>query len=120
MVDRGRRQRGYRTQIVCAELWGKIFPGCTDAGPSRAGPDLLNTPGFIVEIKARANFDPLAWLRQAAKNKGKLEDIPVAIFRCNGQGEAMGGRDWPVIIAQGDLIRLIAAANRGGTYGQEG
>jgi hypothetical protein len=45
--------------------------------------------GVSVEIKARADFNPLAWLLQAKKN-ARPGDRPLVVIRCNKQGERAG------------------------------
>jgi hypothetical protein len=56
---------------------------------AETGQDIKDMPCHSIEIKARANFDPLAWLRQAKRN-AKAGETPCAIIRLNGQGETPG------------------------------
>jgi len=56
---------------------------------AETGQDVKDLPGWSVEIKARADFNPMAWLKQAKKNAKPGQKI-CAVFRCNGQGETAG------------------------------
>lgn len=69
---------------------------------------MLGVPGLAIEVKARRNFDPLAWIKQAVKNA--TCDIPLVVVRCNGQG-AKSVNDWPVIMRWGDLKILLKEGN---------
>jgi hypothetical protein len=60
---------------------------------------------FSVEVKARAGFNPKAYLEQAKKHaKGGLG---FAVLRLNGQGETHP-EDYACIISLGDLVNLLA------------
>ena len=83
-----RKHRGYRTQKVIAEYLKQWWAYADTAGAGRQGEDILNIPTLSIEVKARADFQPLAWIKQAESNAaGKL---PMVIMRCNGQGEDAG------------------------------
>jgi hypothetical protein len=106
-----RKARGSATQIIAAAWYARHgFPYCTDAGAGRVGRDLLNMIGLAGEVKARAGFSPLAWVRQAKANAGP--DLPFVLLRCNGQGPATVA-DWPVILRNEDFTRLVRAAGYG-------
>ena len=83
-----RKTRGYRTQKVIADYLKHWWQYADTAGAGRQGEDILNIPTLSIEVKARADFQPLAWIKQAETNaNGKL---PMVIMRCNGQGEDAG------------------------------
>jgi hypothetical protein len=83
-----RKHRGYRTQKIIADYLKDFWPFADTAGAGRQGEDILNIPTLSIEVKARADFQPLAWIKQAASNaNGKM---PMVIMRCNGQGEDVG------------------------------
>jgi len=83
-----RKTRGYRTQKVIAEYLKQWWQYADTAGAGRQGEDILNIPTLSIEVKARSDFQPLAWIKQAEANaNGKL---PIVIMRCNGQGEDVG------------------------------
>jgi hypothetical protein len=99
-----------RTQKVVAQLLATNgWPYAESAGAGRQGADITGTPDISVEVKARTNLDPLAWLKQAEQAAhGRL---PLAVFRCNGQGENAAA--YPALIRLGDLIELLHAAGYG-------
>ena len=83
-----RVRRGRRTQNVCVPCWLRDH-GWHDAigvAASLPGKDILNTPGHAIEVKARFDFNPQAWLRQATRN-AKPDERPCVIVRMAGQGE---------------------------------
>jgi len=83
-----RKTRGYRTQKVIADYLKQFWAYADTAGAGRQGEDILNIPTLSIEVKARSDFQPLAWIKQAESNaNGKL---PMVIMRCNGQGEDAG------------------------------
>ena len=83
-----RKHRGYRTQKVIADYLKQWWAYADTAGAGRQGEDILNIPTISIEVKARADFQPLAWIKQAEANRnGKM---PLVIIRCNGQGEDVG------------------------------
>jgi hypothetical protein len=114
-----RRSRGAETQRIAAEWYrANGFPFCTDAGAGRSGRDLLNMIGLAPEVKGRADFHPLAWSRQAARNAAG--DVPFVLLRCNGQGPAAIA-EWPVIVPNLHWTQVIRAAGfRGAAVVTEG
>jgi hypothetical protein len=106
-----RKQRGMNTQALAAEWFrDRGFPYATDAGAGRPGRDLLNLIGLAGEVKARASFSPLAWIKQATKSADG--DLAFVLLRCNGQGPAAIG-DWPVLLRLEDFTALIRSAGFG-------
>jgi hypothetical protein len=89
MTLASRKTRGMKTQaLIAADLCEEnIYPFATDAGPGRPGKDVLGTPGVSIEVKARADFNPVASLRQATSNAEDGE-TPIVVVRMNGQGPA--------------------------------
>ena len=104
-----RKSRGYRTQAVVAEnlrLSG-LWPFAETAGAGRPGVDILNTPGYAIEVKARRALKPLEWLRQAyANSKG---NVPVVVFRPDGLGE-QSIEDWGVLMTFREWKDLVFRA----------
>ena len=106
-----RKARGSATQVLAAEWFrNRGFPYCTDAGSGRTGRDLLNMPKLAGEVKARTDFSPLAWVRQAKANADG--DLPFVLLRCNGQGPATLP-DWPVLVRLADFTDLLRRAGFG-------
>jgi len=100
-----RKHRGYRTQKVIADYLKQWWEYADTAGAGRQGEDILNIPSVSIEVKARADFQPLAWIKQSAANaNGKL---PIVIMRCNGQGDTDPG-EYLAFIKVKDLMPLIA------------
>ena len=85
-----RKHRGYKTQRLIAEYLRIRFPHCKAVGAGEAGKDILDTPGWSIEVKARTRLDIRGGLRQAKANADQ-GDTPVLIVRLNGQGEQSVG-----------------------------
>ena len=103
-MTRHRKDRGLRTERVVADYlrqWWQF----ANVGRG-AGKDILNVP-FDVEIKARAAFQPLEWLRQATK-RADGKELPFVVSRCNGQGES--AEDYLAFMRFGDLVQLLIKA----------
>jgi len=99
-----RKHRGYRTQKVIADYLKQWWAYADTAGAGRQGEDILNIPTISIEVKARADFQPLAWIKQAASNaNGK---IPMVIMRCNGQGEDAG--EYLAFVKVKDIMPILA------------
>jgi hypothetical protein len=79
--------RGRRTEVVIARwLREHGWPRARSQWGSQPGKDIRYTPGHAIEVKARSDFAPLKWLRQAKAN-AKPSEIPCVVVRFNGQGE---------------------------------
>jgi hypothetical protein len=104
LMTNHRKHRGYRTQKVIADYLKQWWEYADTAGAGRQGEDILNIPHVSIEVKARADFQPLAWIKQSAANsKGRL---PIVIMRCNGQGEDAG--EYLMFGKVKDLMPLVA------------
>lgn len=110
-MSRHRQRRGMETQTAVANYLAQHgWPYALPAGTGRNGADITGTLDIAVEVKARRDFDPLAWLRQARANAdGKL---PFVVFRCNGQGTG-SVHEWPVLIRLGEFVPVLLAAGYG-------
>lgn len=109
-----RKHRGMRTQLLVADhLKANGWPWAESAGSGRAGVDVLGVPGVSLEVKARADLNPLGWLRQAEAQPG----LPVVVFRPNGVGETPGR--YVAFLRLDDLIPLLRAAGYGDPLEQE-
>ena len=98
-----RKHRGYRTQKVIADYLKQWWQYADTAGAGRQGEDILNIPYLSIEVKARADFQPLAWIKQSSANaNGKT---PMVIMRCNGQGEDVG--EYLAFMKVKDLMPII-------------
>jgi hypothetical protein len=106
-----RKHRGYRTQKVIADYLKQWWEYADTAGAGRQGEDILNIPSISIEVKARADFQPLAWIKQAESNaNGKL---PMVIMRCNGQGEDAG--EYLAFVKVKDIMPILHLVVPSGT-----
>jgi len=106
-MSQSRKHRGYRTERVIesylTQWWENASVG------RGAGKDIHNVP-FDCEIKARTEFQPLAWLKQVTKRAGGKE-LPFVVCRMNGQGE--DAAEYLAFMRFGDLIQLLLMSGYG-------
>jgi hypothetical protein len=69
-----------------------------------SGKDIVNVP-FDVEVKARAGFQPKAYLAQLKTRTAVSGELGFGVIRLNGQGE--DARDYAAIIRLEDLLPLL-------------
>lgn len=106
-----RKHRGYASQrILAAYLRENGFPFAEPVGAGRSGTDITGTIGIDWEVKARAKFDPKGTMDQLADRQA--DDLPIAVLRLNGQGEASVG-NWCAILTLADLVTLLREAGYG-------
>jgi hypothetical protein len=111
-VSNARKARGAETQRVVAGYFAQNgWPYATDAGAGRNGSDVLGVPGLSIEVKARRDFSPMAWVRQAASVPG----LPIVIFRPDGMGVTTLAQ-WPAMLRLADLVDLLRHAGYGTPY----
>ena len=97
-----RKVRGRRTEHVVANYFQKRWGSAKVVNSGASGSDVLGTP-FDIEVKARAAFQPKAWIdQQKRRDDGKLKFV---VLRCNGQGE--NPDDYVFIARLGDMIPLL-------------
>ena len=109
MPSQSRKHRGLRSQLVVANyLSAHGFPHAESTGAGRSGVDVTGLVGISMEVKARASFEPQAWMRQAQTSRG----LPLVCFRPNGVGETQIA-SWPCIVRLEDLVTLMRAAGYG-------
>jgi hypothetical protein len=108
-----RKKRGAETERAVAEAWrGDGWPHAEVVRGQ--GADLTGTPGLAVEVKARREFRPLEWMRQAAADgRGGL---PIVVVRPDGAGPATVD-DWPAIVPHHVLRQLLRLAGYGSEVG---
>jgi len=106
-MSQSRKHRGYRTERVIESYLSQWWE---NASVGRgAGKDIHNVP-FDCEIKARTEFQPLAWLKQVTKRAGGKE-LPVVVCRMNGQGE--DAAEYLAFMRFGDLVQLLLMSGYG-------
>lgn len=103
--------RGRRTQ-ECVAQWFREHgsPGAQSLPASLPGRDITGMPAEAPEVKARRDFHPRQWARQAAKNAGG--DLPYVVMRPDGMGEESVA-EWPVFLTLEEFTRLKRAAGYG-------
>jgi hypothetical protein len=69
-----------------------------------SGKDIVNVP-FDVEVKARAGFQPLAYLKQLKARTSTSGEMGFGVIRLNGQGE--DAAEYCAIIRLADLLPLL-------------
>jgi len=96
-----RKHRGFRTERVVAEYLSTWWQGaCVGRG---SGKDIVNVP-FDVEVKARAGFQPLAYIKQLKARTSISGELGFGVIRLNGQGEDAGEY---CVIRLADLLPLL-------------
>jgi hypothetical protein len=107
-MSQSRKHRGYRTERVIesylTQWWENASVG------RGAGKDIHNVP-FDCEIKARTEFQPLAWLKQVTKRASVPNELPFVVCRMNGQGE--DAAEYLAFMRFGDLVQLLLQAGYG-------
>jgi hypothetical protein len=104
------KRRGAETQRLAALYFAENgWPYATDAGAGRNGSDILGVPGLAIEVKARKDFSPLAFIRQAQTGGPGL---PLCIVRPPGMGPASVA-DWLFMARLADGVDLLRAAGYG-------
>ena len=97
-----RKHRGFRTERVVAEYLSTWWQGaCVGRG---SGKDIVNVP-FDVEVKARAGFQPLAYIKQLKARISTSGELGFGVIRLNGQGE--DAAEYACIIRLADLLPLL-------------
>jgi len=112
MPSQSRKHRGYRSQkVVAMYLAEHGFPYAESTGAGRPGTDITGTVGIDWEVKARKDFSPGATIKQL-KDRHNGKDLPVAVLRLNGQGEANVG-EWVTLLRLEDFVGLLRDAGYG-------
>jgi hypothetical protein len=102
MASQARKHRGFRTERVVAQYLSTVWQGaCVGRGN---GKDIVNVP-FDVEVKARAGFQPLAYIKQLKARTAISGELGFGVIRLNGQGE--DAREYAAIIRLEDLLPLL-------------
>jgi hypothetical protein len=102
MASQHRKHRGFRTERVVAEYLSTWWQGaCVGRG---SGKDIVNVP-FDVEVKARAGFQPLAYIKQLKARTDISGELGFGVIRLNGQGESP--EDYACVIRLEDLLPLL-------------
>lgn len=81
-----RVSRGRKSQEIAAEYLKPVFPDARGIAASLKGRDILETPGYAIEVKATKDFNPTTFMKQAVANSNG--DWPFSIYRPRGYGPA--------------------------------
>jgi hypothetical protein len=107
-----RKERGAETQNLVASVFRAAgWDHAESAGAGRPGRDILGVPALAVEVKARRDFNPVGFVKQAESYADG--DLPLAVVRPDGMGPA-SVTEWPVVLRFGDVLELLRAAGYAG------
>jgi len=101
MPSQSRKHRGFRTERVVATYLSQWWRSASIGRGS--GKDIHNVP-FDIEVKARSDFQPLAWLKQVEK-RAQGKELSAVVCRMNGQGE--DAAEYLAFMRFSDLIQLL-------------
>lgn len=71
------------------------------------GKDIVNIP-MDIEVKARSDFNPMAWLKQSRKRTEKSGELSIVVCRMNGQGD--DAAEYLSFLKFSDLLELLVKA----------
>ena len=100
-MTRHRKDRGFRTERVVAAYLSQWWRSASIGRGS--GKDIHNVP-FDIEVKARSDFQPLAWLKQVEK-RSQGKELSAVVCRMNGQGE--DASQYLAFMRFEDLVQLL-------------
>ena len=103
-----RKSRGRETERLVADRLRAIWPHAYATAPGAPGPDINETPGYAVEVKARRGLNLPEWMRQASRHSQAYGGVPLLVVRLDGQGPS-NVDDWPVVMRLADFIDLERA-----------
>ncbi len=107
-MSQSRKHRGYATEKLVAQFFSQWWPHALPTGAGRVGSDVIGVPYFDIEVKARASFQPKAWIDQVRKRTTENGDIPLVVSRLNGQGMDVG--NYLAFMRLSDLVDLMRKA----------
>ena len=105
MPSQHRKHRGFRTERVVAAYLQQWWSGAAIGRGN--GKDIVNIP-IDIEVKARADFKPLEWLKQGRKRTEKNKELSLVVCRMNGQGE--DAAEYLAFMKFSDLVSLLVKA----------
>lgn len=112
MTSQHRKHRGYKSQAIVADyLKAHGWPYAESTGAGRQGSDITGTPAIDWEVKARADFNPQAALKQLY-DRNKPETLAIAVLRPNGYGEASVGK-WAAVVPLEIMVALLRECGYG-------
>jgi len=103
------RSKGNRAAGWVADFVRPWFPHSEATPNSRAGRDVLGTPGIAFEVKTSADWRPNEWMAQAAKYPLDGTELPVLVYLPPGLGQVRVGEAMAIVPLR-RLMPLAAAA----------
>jgi len=107
MPSQSRKHRGFRTERVVVSYLSQWWRSASIG--RGAGKDIHNVP-FDIEVKARSDFQPLAWLKQVEK-RSQSKELSAVVVRMNSQGE--DAAKYLAFMRFQDLVQLLLKAGYG-------
>jgi hypothetical protein len=102
-----RKNRGMRTERVVAAYLSQWWRSASIG--RGAGKDIHNVP-FDIEVKARSDFSPLAFIKQVER-RSQGKELSAVVCRMNGQGE--DASQYLAFMRFQDLVDLMLRAGYG-------
>jgi hypothetical protein len=107
---RNNKHKGAHTQELVAQWYRSLWPAANSQSGSSAGRDIRDVP-LDIEVKARREFDPMAWIRQGRKRMRPATDElpPHVVLRPivpNGVGDNVA--EYLVIRRMDDDTEILA------------
>jgi len=106
-MTRHRKDRGLRTERVVAAYLSQWWRSASIG--RGAGKDIHNVP-FDIEVKARTDFQPLAFIKQVEK-RAQGKELSAVVCRMNSQGE--DASQYLAFMRFQDLVDLMLRAGYG-------
>jgi hypothetical protein len=92
-----------------------VFPYAERVPASLPGKDVLHTPGWALEVKARRGLDLPGWLKQAHARAVLEGEVPVLVVRPDGFGPERIGQ-WAAVVTLETLVELMKVRERDGQH----
>lgn len=100
-----RVRRGRQSEALVADFLHPVFPYAERIPASLPGADIMHTPGWAIEVKARRGLDLPGWLKQA-RGRANGGDVPVLVIRPDGFGPERIDK-WAAVVTLGTLLELM-------------
>ena len=109
MASQHRKHRGYATERAVADYLRTWWQGASVQRGN--GKDVINVP-YDLEIKSRADFSPMEWLRQSKARTERSGELSAVVVRMNGQGTTKIG-EYLTFLSFDDFVQLLLRAGYG-------
>lgn len=112
MPSQSRKQRGRESEALVAKYLQPVFPYAERVPASLPGKDILHTPGWALEVKARRGLDLPGWLKQANGRALLHLEVPVLVVRPDGFGPERINQ-WAAVVTLEEMRKLMRGASEG-------